>query len=66
MTRITKISVMVECDGQPCAIHIGQEHAELAAQMMSVFCRDGVLQLVRLPAGCQFTDLSRLFPKDPA
>jgi hypothetical protein len=60
VSRITKIAVQVECDGKPYAVNIAQEHAQMAAQMMSAFCKDGVLQLVALPAGCAFDKLSSI------
>lgn len=60
MNRITKIAVQVECDGHPCAVLIRQEHAQLAAQMLSAFCEGGILQLVKLPASTKFDDLKNV------
>ena len=64
MSRITKIAVQVECDGKPYAVNINQESAQMAAQLLGAFCKNGVLQLFALPAGCSFDKLSNILPKE--
>jgi hypothetical protein len=64
MSRITKIAVQVEYDGKPYAVLIEQEHAQLAAQLLSSFCKDHVLQLVAMPVGCSFDKLSNILQKE--
>jgi len=63
MNRITKIAIQVECDGHPCAVLIDQEHASIAAQMLAAFCKDGILQLVKLPANTEFGNLKTILDR---
>lgn len=58
MSVITKLTVQVECDGAACLVNFEPGHEAMIAQLLGAFCKDGILQLVKLPSHFKFEKMA--------